>query len=411
MTVRHRLVARAGLAGATILAASAVVAAPLAATHGSRASAPSITIGILDSLTGPSVTACGPEVEGMKLAVAEAGHIRLKGARYMGNVGIKLSPQDDQSVAAGGSTGFRAIADSNAVAQVGPCSSTVGLAFTGLVDQAKIPVVYSTAGTPSLVDPEFAFRGTVPHFFYTGRLLQVARGMGVKTMSVIWDQGNATTSALYTTTMKQAAKAVGIELVSEFATTNRTVDFTPAVQQIQQKNPDAILFSVGGAATLPALTAIRNAGLKQKVFAQAGSYAASVLGSGALANGLVISTNFSAAFDYPSTHSFVNGFDQKYHDDNPSTGAANGYDAMWRVLRAIHDAGPARVAAASVANARIMIQKALAAQKGAATAEGPLQYLPNGDAKGPCGVVQVVDDKGTIKVLKIPTVRSLKGLK
>jgi hypothetical protein len=84
---------------------------------------------------------------------------------------------------------------------------------------------------------------------------------------------------------------------------------------------------------------------------------------------------------------------------------------MWRILRAIHDAGPMAVASASPAAARALIEAQLLEQKTAMGAQGPLKFTSTGDATGPAGVVEISDDKGGVKSVPVPTVASLLGKK
>ena len=58
-----------------------------------------------------------------------------------------------------------------------------------------------------------------------------------------------------------------------------------------------------------------------------------------------------------------------------------------------------------------MVAAQLTKQTGWVGAQGPMTFTSDGDVKGPSGIDQITDDKGTLKFLKIPTVQSLLGKK
>jgi branched-chain amino acid transport system substrate-binding protein len=382
-----------------VLSVAVLAAVIMTAGAGASASGKTLTIGIVDSETGVSAAACLHEQPGMQLAVAEAGHTYLKG------VPLKLAVQDDQSTAAGGVTGFQFLKDSSAIAVAGPCSSTVATAIAPLLDPAKVPVVYSTASAHGILDPEFAFAGGLAEQFYAGRVVQVMKGKGIKTVYVM----NASDNPVFvdiSNAVTKTMKVLGMNAVGTFTTTAKTIDFGPAIQQIQQSKPDAVAVLVRSGQVASALTQLRNAGIKGPFFG-AGNWSAAQL-AGAMMTGGYFSASYASSFPFKSSKLFTKEFEAKFKSE-PGAQEANGYDSMSRVLHAIKAVGPAKLQAASTSQARVLIQKALAAQKSLGGAQGPLLFLAGGDVKGPGGVVQITDDKGSIKQLKVPTAKELLG--
>jgi branched-chain amino acid transport system substrate-binding protein len=383
------------------------VATLVASSIATAATPKTLTIGVLDSLTGLSSTACAEELNGMNLAVAEASHLREtvngKKVPYLRGVGIKLNAQDDQSLASAGVTGFRALSDSNAVAIVGPCNGNTAVAVLPTIDTVKIPIIYSTAGDTTIIAPKYAFRGGMPMGYFSGRVIQVINGMGIKNVYAIYSNDIPVYGDMFNA-MKATMKVLGMNLVGSFAVGASTVDYGAPIQQIKQANPDAVAVLARSSAVPAVLTQLRSNGVTQQVFGS-GNFP-SVQRAGPMMKGAIYSTNFADVFPFKSSVRFTNQFKAKY-GKGPNSQDANGYDGMWRVLRAIHDAGPAKVAAASTADARNLLQAALSAQKTALGAQGPITYTSLGDSKGPAGVVQIIDDAGNLKLLKVPTVASL----
>jgi ABC-type branched-subunit amino acid transport system substrate-binding protein len=398
---------------AGIAAMLAVLSAGSAAAAPARAGASPkvITIGQLISITGPVATICYDQVRGASVAITQAGRMKEKvGGKtvpYLGGIGVVVETQDDKSVASAGATAFRAIVDSNAVAFIGPCSSTVGLAFSQLLDAAKIPQVISNAGSSALPTPEFAFRAGIPEPFYDGRVVHVLKGRGVKTVYLLEGIDNPA-SVEIEKAVRATMKVLGITVVGSYSSTSTAVNFTPALQQIAELKPDAIgLYASGGAGqTLTEATAIRNAGFKQLLFGPRTLHTTSFLKGGDITKGAIFATSFAPEFPFPVSQRFSKLFTAKFPDIALSPFNAIGYDAMWRVLRAIHDAGPAKIASLSVADARILIQQTLAKQTSTQSAQGPVTYLPNGDVKGAAAVAET-DGNGGLKILKVPSVKDL----
>lgn len=414
-----RAVLATSIAG--IAAALAVVSVGSAGAAPARAGAASkvLTIGQIISLTGPVATICYDQVRGASVAVTEAGRLKetvttTQGGKtvtrkvpYLRGIGVVVETQDDKSTAAGGVTAFRAIADSKAVAFIGPCSSTVGLAYSPLLDDNKIPNVVAVAGAAALPAPEFAFRAGIPEPFYDGRVVHVLKGRGVKTVYMLEGTDNPALVEIQRA-VRATMKVLGVTVVGSYSSTSTAVNFTPALQQIQQLKPDAIgIYASGGAGqSLTEATAIRNAGLTQPLFGPRTLHTTTFLNGGSITKGAIFATSFAAEFPFPASVRFSTLFKAKFPDIALSPFNAVGYDAMWRVLRAIHDAGPEKLASMSVANARILIQQTLAKQQSAQSAQGPVTYLPNGDVKGAAAVAET-DGAGNIKLLKVPSVKEL----
>jgi ABC-type branched-subunit amino acid transport system substrate-binding protein len=407
------VIRRRRASSALVVVLATAVAATAAFGASSRPTASVLTIGQMISLTGVNATICYDQVRGAAIAVAEAAHLKekvtvggkTKTVPYLRGVGVKVDTQDDQSTAAGGVTSFRAITGSDAIAFAGPCSSTPALAAQPLVDDAKMPQVISNAGLTTLVDPKYTFRAGIPQPYFNGRVIQVLKGMGVKSVFLIDATDNPTLVEIESA-VQRTLKVLGIK-VDKYDVTARTLDWTPVIQQIQQTHPDAVGVYVGGNQVATAPTAIRNAGLSQIIFGSQALYTDAYLKGGAFAKNGILPTSYSSQLPYASSKRFEKEFTAKYPDIASSPIAAAGYDAMWRILRAIHDAGPQKLAGMSTAAARVLMQQTLAAQKTAQTAQGPVKYLPSGDVSGQAAVVQATDGNGGVKILKVPTVAEL----
>lgn len=376
-----------------VLSCSSIVIAlvAIASAAAGPKGTPTLTIGMINSATGSSAVTCTPEQNGAKLALALA-----QKARWFPHTLVKLDIQDDSSTAAGGVTAFRNIADSGDVAIGGVCNGVGATPIEQLIDQVKIPEVISTAGTPDLVGPEWAFRAGIPQYYFDHLVGGVLKDAGAKTAYIIHASDSPTLQFLWQSVFPRAFTAYGIKIVGDFTVNATTVDFGPAIKQIQSLNPDAIGLLIIGGQTLPATTQIRNAGLNQKIFGQSSMGTNAWISAGPLTDGSVWGTNYSTSFTYPSSVAFTKAYKSVYGSD-PTNIAANGYDAVLRVLLAIKSVGPEKLTKmSSTGDRRGAIYKALLTQKVIKGAQGPMTVTENGDVRGPAGVVQLKNGVPTL---------------
>jgi ABC-type branched-subunit amino acid transport system substrate-binding protein len=373
----------------------------------------SIAIGLLGTETGPVAVSCFDANRGAELAVAEAqdmtekapvetdGKTVTKSVPYLRGVKIELDTQDDKAAAQNSVTGYRALQQSDVLAIVGPCNSTVAAAIQPMVDQGGIPQVISYASGLEYVEPELAFRGSIPAPYFSGGVMRVLADRGIKRVFIA---GDFTNSSIVdnVATVKEEAKEVGIQIVGTYRVNGtEQIDFTSAIEQAKKLNPDAIGIFTGGGQPALMVTGFRNAGLEQPFFGGPTIMRQEILDNPESA-GAVFSVAYTDQYEHPSSVRFTELFEKKFPGRIPTPISAGGYDAMWRVLRAIHDGGPEKLADMPESEARELIAQKLSEQKSVDGAQGPMEFLPNGDVTGEAAVVEA-DGKGGVKLLDVPT--------
>jgi branched-chain amino acid transport system substrate-binding protein len=344
-----------------------------------------ITIGAIDSMTGPAAFCGVSEVDGMNLAIDVATEQGL-----VGDSQVQLELQDDASTPEGGVSAYRALVSSGVSAFVGPCFSAAAQAVIDLTSEDQIPLVLTTAGGANFADPEYAYRAGIPQTFYVQLLADALDEKGVQSVSVIFQNDNEAIVDLYNQTLKPRFEELGIEVLYEDAVAGTTQDFSAQIAQYTDNPPDAIGILMVGGANVTAVSQIREAGLDQPLFGQQAMAAPFFLeNAGEAADGTIFNANFHPGEEFPSSVAFTEAFNEKFGHD-PDYAAANGYDAMMRVLLAINAAG-----SADPADIKAALDNDVPSMDGA---QGPLTFTDNGDVEGP-GVIIEVQYPDTVAIL------------
>lgn len=338
-----------------------------------------ITLGVIDSLSGPAAFCGENEVSGMELAVELAEEQGL-----LDDTNIELEITDDASTSEGGVTAYRQLVDAGVSAILGPCFSAAAQAIVPLADAEEIPIVLTTAGGSSFPDPEFVYRSGIPQTQFANLTADALADQGIETVSVIFQNDNEAIVDLYNSDMKPRLEELGIEILSEDGVAGTTTDFSPQIAKFADNPPDAIGVLVVGGANVTIVTQIRENGLDIPLFGQLAMAAPFFLeNAGAAADGTIFAVNFHPGFEFPSSQEFTEAYRAKY-DKDPDYAAANGYDAALRTILAIR-AG----ASAEPADIKASLD-ALTEMEGA---QGAMTFLENGDVTGNAGVVEVQGDK------------------
>jgi branched-chain amino acid transport system substrate-binding protein len=344
-----------------------------------------ITIGAIDSLTGPAAFCGTSEVDGMKLAIKVGEEQGL-----LGDATIDLKVVDDTSTSEGGVTAYRSLVGQDVSAFVGPCFSAAAQAVIDLTSGDKIPMVLTTAGGANFADPEYAYRAGIPQTHYVQLLADALDQKGVKSVSVVYQNDNEAIVDLWEQTLKPRLKELGIEIVVEDAVAGTTQDFSAQIARYRDNPPDALGVLMVGGANVTFVSQVREAGLKQPLFGQQAMAAPFFLeNAGEAADGTIFNANFHPGEEFDSSVAFTKAFSEEYGHD-PDYAAANGYDAMMRVILAINAAG-----SADPADIKAALDKDVPSMDGA---QGPLTFTANGDVEGP-GVIIEVQYPDTVAIL------------
>lgn len=288
------------------------------------------------ALTGPVSFAGLAAMQGIELALEE-----IEADGLLGDSTLELDTRDSAASAQeAASFASQAAADPSYTAILGPEASAQATAVSPIAQSAGLPVVYVQAGSEGVLTGDFTFRVTPPAQSYFDIVGDYLEEQGVETGSVIINTGNPTLVQLGEDTIPALGEKHGIEIVSSTGVEGTAQDFTSQASQIAAAAPDVAFLMVQGPQAPVAITQLRQAGFEGEIVGMSAMGGGNLASAGDLAEGAVWPANFNAAQEAESSQTFVEAFEAKY-DEPPTNYAAEAYDALWFIARAIAEADSA----------------------------------------------------------------------
>ncbi|WP_225873666.1 ABC transporter substrate-binding protein [Zafaria cholistanensis] len=291
-------------------------------------------MGVYDT-TGPVAYAGVGASKGMKLAMEE-----IEKQAFLGpDVKLTLDEVDTAgAIERASSEVSRAIADSEVKAIFGPVSGQQAATVAPIVEQAGVPTIFNQAGSEGVVIGDFTFRGTAPMYSYYDIAAKYLADKGLTDVAVIYNGTFPTFAEIGQKEFPRLAGEHGLTVSSSYAVQSNTQDFTAQAQEIAAKKPDAVVLLLIAPQAVTALTQLGQAGYEGQTVGSSVQAAGNVAQAGEHAAGLVYPVDFSAAQDDETAVKFVEEFTKKY-GKAPDQYAAEGYDSMWWLARAIKASG------------------------------------------------------------------------
>lgn len=374
----------AGLAMATVLGTAACGGSADGGTEGDGGIADTVKIAQVQDQTGPVAYAGLGASEGAELAIEE---INEQG--FLGDgVEIELEKYDTAGeIERASSEMSKAMGDREVSAILGPVSTQQAATVAPLVGRQKVPTVFTQAGGEGVVIDDYTFRATPPMESYYESVMDYLEEKGAKSISILYNATFPTFAVLGEDEVPAMAEERGIEVAQSLSVQMTTQDFSGQAQQIASEDADALVMLLIAPQSVTALGQLEDAGYEGQVVATSVQAAGNIEAAGDSANGLVYPVPFSTAMEGESSKAFAEAFQEKYGKD-ATPYAADGYDAMWWIARAIKESGD---------SSREGIREGLAAvaEQGFTGAMGDLTFDGN-DARIEGALVQWQDGKETL---------------
>ena len=281
-------------------------------------------------MTGPAAFAGILAEKGADLAVSE-----INESGYLGEgVTLKIDVKDDTTAPDVAASEFSKLAaDPNVAVVLGPVISAGGVQVSPLAEEAKLPIVYTQAGSPGVVIGDYTFRMTPPMDSYWVGVSDYVADKGVKTIGVIYDNANATLIATAETAVPKVAEAAGAEIVESIGLPTDTTDYKAPVDKILAANPDAVATLTTGAANNTILSLLADQGYT----AESGKV---LLGFAGIQNnlgeigekgyGVTYSSIFDLATENPDSIKFIEAY-KAFHGEDAANYGAERYDAVYLI--------------------------------------------------------------------------------
>jgi branched-chain amino acid transport system substrate-binding protein len=324
---------------------TALAALPLAASIWSAAalaqSKEPVTIGAIEILTGPNNKYGIAIKNGFDLALDSVN----KNGGVLGGRPLAIAYEDsagnkDQAINAA----RQLIGRSKVPLILGPTLSNEMFAAGPVANERKIPIVgtSTTANGITAIGP-YVFRTSLPEADVVPVTLKTAQQkLGIKKVAVMYGNDDAFTKSGYDV-MKGALEKLGIETLTTETFGSKDTDFSAQLTKIKSLNPDAIVVSALVEAGSGILLGKKALGFPEKVRVIGGNglNAPKVMEiAGDAANGTLVGSPWFVGKSDPASQKFVDAYKAKYNME-PDQFAAQAYDTLFIVAKAMNDAGAA----------------------------------------------------------------------
>lgn len=322
-------------------------------------------VGVRD-LTGPVAYAGVGAASGAELAVAE---INEQG--FLGE-GVTLNLEEIDSageIERASAEVTRAISDQDVSVVLGPIQGQQSAAVAPVVEARQVPVVFTQSASDGVVIGDYTFRATAPMHTFYDHAAEYLGEEGLTDVAVLYNSTYPTLAELAETHFPAMAEASGLDIVENIPVQTTTQDFAAQAQAIAQEDPDAVVVLLLSAQSVTAMAQLRQAGYDGQFVGNTNNAGGNAAAAGQDAVDMVYPVDFSAAQQDPQAVDFVEAYQAEFNE-LPQAYAAEGYDAVWWVARAIQASGD---------SSRQGIRDGLAqvAQEGFAGAMGELTFEGN----------------------------------
>ena len=337
MTRRARNTRRIGIAVASLVLGIAAAVAGVAAhgaTAGDKASG-SVTIGVIEHLTGPSAYYGTGETKSIKAAVA---YLNAQGG-ILGKQ-IKLQVLDDADNPAQSVPLVRKFASDSSIPLIlGPTNAPSDEADGPVAAQTHIPMIENTGG-PANVKGGWAWIVFAPYPQYAHVVVNTYFKTTHEKSAALLTQSNNVAFTQLVKPIQSQLKGLGVKLVANVSYTQGTVDFSSQITQIKQAKPSAVLLDMIDVDAARFMVQARKAGLTSRWVVPNNSEATPKLRelAGGSALGLVGPAIFNPKSTAPAFKAYMTWTHKLYHADlDPTT--INGWDSVILMKQAIQKAG------------------------------------------------------------------------
>lgn len=311
---------------------------PAATDPGAKESKEPIKIGFLGAKTGDVAIYGLNTLKGLNMAVAELNAEGVLG-RQIELVEEDNAGQKDQAI----NITNKLISQDKVAAIIG--DPTTGITrVAGSIANSKNTVIMSagSTGTDVVEIGPYVFRNTLLDTIAAPATMKyVVEEKGWKNVALITSKNNDYSVSLSKIFTKAIVDNGGTVVIEEFIQ-DKDTDFSGQITKIKAVNPDVIVFSGYYTEAALIMTKAREVGIKAVMVGGDGLQGDDLMKiGGAAVEGSISYAGFSPEQPTPSTEKFITAFKAKYNNEEPDLFAAQGYDALMLIAKAIKDANSA----------------------------------------------------------------------
>jgi len=332
------LVAMSLVMSALIMVSGCGASKPAAPTPGAAESKEPIKIGFLGAKTGDVAMYGLNTLKGLNMAVEELNKEGVLG-RKVQLVEEDNAGQKDQAI----NITNKLISQDKVVAIVG--DPTTGITrVAGQIANSKKTVIISagSTGTNVVEIGPYVFRDTLLDTIAAPATMKyVIQEKGWKNVALITSKNNDYSVSL-SKIFSDAITSNGGKVVIEEFIQDKDTDFSGQITKIKAANPDVIVFSGYYTEGALIMKKAREVGMKAIMVGGDGLQGDDLMKiGGAAVEGSISYAGFSPEQPTPNTEKFINAYKAKYNNELPDLFAAQGYDALMLIAKAIKDGNSA----------------------------------------------------------------------
>lgn len=297
-----------------------------------------IKVGFLGAKTGDVAIYGLNTLKGLNMAIAELNAEGVLG-RQVELVEEDNAGQKDQAI----NITNKLISQDKVVAIIG--DPTTGITrVAGSIANSKNTVIMSagSTGTDVVEIGPYVFRNTLLDTIAAPATMKyVVEEKGWKNVALITSKNNDYSVSLSKIFTKAIVDNGGKVVIEEFVQ-DKDTDFSGQITKIKAANPDVIVFSGYYTEAALIMTKAREVGIKAVMVGGDGLQGDDLMKiGGAAVEGSISYAGFSPEQPTPGTEKFITAFKAKYNNEEPDLFAAQGYDALMLIAKAIKDANSA----------------------------------------------------------------------
>jgi branched-chain amino acid transport system substrate-binding protein len=295
-----------------------------------------VVVGASVALTGKYDRTGREQLQGFQMWVEE---VNARGG-LLGKK-VRLVHYDDESKPETGAKLYeKLITDDKVDLLIGPYSSDVTMAASTVAEKHGFPMVSSGASATEIWERGFknVFGLYTLAETYMDQILEFAKGKGLKTVALIWE--NTAFPRAVAVGVKAKAKALGLQVVFEEEYGKASTDFTSMILKIKTKKPDVVI----GGSYLPDSTSFMRQAKENRLYAKVFAFAVGPglpdfgKNLGADAEGVMGNTQWEPGLKLPGAPEFAAKYKARYGHE-PGYHAGGGYGAGQVLEAAVKKAG------------------------------------------------------------------------
>lgn len=290
----------------------------------------------VNAVTGPSGFAGESANKGYELAIKE-----INDTDFLDGTKLEISYADTKSEPQTAAQEFTKTTTAGDVSAVfGSVASSDAVAMSPLAEKAKMPIIYTQAGSDGVVVGDYTYRMTPLMRSYYVNLKKYLEETGAKSIGIIYTEMTPTLQNIGKETLPAMAEELGIEVTTSIGTPATVQDFAAPISQVLDTKPDIVSILLVGASNPTAMTQLRQAGYDGPVLGNSGASAGNLEPAGESGNGMVWAADFNFQQSAASSQEFVTKYTDEFGED-PLNYAAEAYDAAWFFAKSLKESGSA----------------------------------------------------------------------